>query len=384
MSQKLDYKQYPILYVDDERANLLVFRHNFGDQFSILTAESAEEALKVIGRESVAVLLTDQRMPTMTGVELAERVMNEHPEVVRMILTAYTDVHAAIEAINRGQVTRYITKPWRGDELGSLLRGGIEYFTMSATIHDLQLRMMRSERLALLGFVAAGIAHDLKSPLACLTSNIESLERDLSVVDHLLAAQPEQKALVDEMHDIVHDCFEGTSQINSFIDTMRNMVAGRALRREPVDLGQVCQSASRLCKGEILRRARLKVEPREGGPFVMGDAAQLCQVVLNLLVNAAQAIEPGKTSENEIRVAIEVEGARARVRVSDTGKGIPKDALAHIFDAFYSTKTASGGTGLGLAIVREIVRHHEGEVSVDSEVGRGTTFTVTMPIVPPA
>ena len=102
---KLDYRQYPVLYVDDERANLLVFRHNFSDQFTVLTADNGKEALEILRRENVAVLLTDQRMPSMTGVELAEKVQAAHPEVVRMIVTAYADVHAAIEAINRGQVS---------------------------------------------------------------------------------------------------------------------------------------------------------------------------------------------------------------------------------------------------------------------------------------
>lgn len=376
---KLDYKQYPVLYVDDERANLLVFRHNFSDQFTVLTAESGEEALKILQRETVAILITDQRMPGMSGVELAERVQREHPDIVRMILTAYTDVNAAMEAINRGQVSRYITKPWRGEELAALLRGSIELFTLTATISELQLRMMRSERLALLGFVAAGIAHDLKSPLACLSSNLECFDRDLGALERMTATRPEAAPVVAEMRDIVGDCHEETRQINAFIDSIRVLVSGRAARTEPVDLARLVQTTAKLCKGEILRRSRLKLEHAPLGPFVQGDAAQLGQVLLNLMVNAAQAIEPGRTSEHEIKVVLSAAAGKAHITVSDTGKGIDPEILPRIFEAFYTTKGSAGGTGLGLAIVKEIVRQHGGDVTVQGGAVRGTTFVVELP-----
>jgi signal transduction histidine kinase len=377
MNPPLDYRKHPILYVDDERSNLIVFRHNFEDDFTIFTAENGEDALQILAEKEVAVLLADQRMPSMTGVALAERVRSEHPEVVRMILTAYSDINAAIDAINRGQVSRYITKPWRRDELSALLRGGIEVFVLNAMVRELQLKMMRSERLALLGFLAAGIAHDLKSPLGALSSNLETLEGDVANLRGKVRGPPEVSDLTQEMGEIVRDCREETQQIAAFVDTIRLHVKEAPARQDPIDLVKLADSTVKLCKGEILHHARLTVEHEEVPP-VEGDAAQLGQVILNLLVNAAQAIE-GKPQENRIRLHLGTREGKAVIEVSDTGKGIPREQLPQIFDPFFTTKGEGSGTGLGLAIVREIVRRHRGEISVESQVGKGTTFTVSFP-----
>ena len=382
MTPKLDYKRFPVLYVDDERGNLLVFKHTFDEEFTVLTASSAREALEILAREPVAVLVTDQRMPEMSGVELAERVTESHPDVVRMILTAYSDVNAAVDAINRGQVWRYLAKPWRGDELASMLRAAMEIFHMAGTIAELQLRMLQSERLALVGFVAAGVAHDLKSPLACLLSNLESMQRDVSYVERLASAHPEAQPVVQEMQDIVIDCREETRHMQAFVESMRGLAAGgKPARRESVDLTALTHSAVRLCKSEVLRRARLSLDLPTAGPWVTGDPAQLAQVVLNLLVNAAQAIAPGRMSKNDVRLSITQEGASAVIVVRDTGKGIAAADLPHVFDAFYTTKAESGGTGLGLAIVKQIVTDHGGEITVESPPEQGAVLTIKLPIV---
>lgn len=385
MTPKLDYKRFPVLYVDDERANLLVFKHTFDEEFTVLTAGSAREALELLAREPVAVLVTDQRMPEMSGVELAERVTASHPDVVRMILTAYADVTAAVDAINRGQVWRYLAKPWRGEELASMLRAAVEIFHMSSTIAELQLRMLQSERLALVGFVAAGVAHDLKSPLACLLSNLESMQRDVAYMERLAASRPEAQPVVQEMQDIVIDCREETRHIQAFVESMRALAAGgKPSRRESVDLTGLVHSTVRLCKSEVLRRARLSLDLPAAGPWVMGDPAQLAQVVLNLLVNAAQAIPLGQMSKNEVRLSILEDGASAVIVVRDTGKGIAAAELPHVFDAFYTTKAESGGTGLGLAIVKQIVTEHGGELSAESPPDSGAVMTIKLPRVRPA
>ncbi len=124
----LDVKRYPILVVDDEQDNLDAFRFNFRKTFDILTANSGPEALGILGEKDVAVVVTDQRMPKMTGVELLREVREKHPDAVGIILTAFTDVDVLIEAINLGQVYRYITKPWDAKEVRGVLQYAIERF----------------------------------------------------------------------------------------------------------------------------------------------------------------------------------------------------------------------------------------------------------------
>jgi two-component system response regulator AtoC len=124
----LDVKRYPILVVDDEQDNLDAFRFNFRKTFDILTANSGPEALGILAEKDVAVVVTDQRMPKMTGVELLREVREKHPDSVGIILTAFTDVDVLIEAINLGQVYRYITKPWDAKEVRGVLQYAIERF----------------------------------------------------------------------------------------------------------------------------------------------------------------------------------------------------------------------------------------------------------------
>src|SRR5258708_14592422 len=126
----LDVKRYPILIVDDEQDNLDAFRFNFKKTFDILTATSGAEALEVLEGKHVAVVVTDQRMPRMTGVELLREVRTRQPETVGIILTAFTDVDVLIEAINLGQVYRYITKPWDAKDVRGILQYAIERYSL--------------------------------------------------------------------------------------------------------------------------------------------------------------------------------------------------------------------------------------------------------------
>src|ERR1700679_3593178 len=127
----VDVKRYPILVVDDEQDNLDAFRFNFRKTFDIVTATSGPEALEILDSKQVAVVITDQRMPKMTGVELLREVRVRHPAAVGLILTAFTDVDVLIEAINLGQIYRYITKPWDAKEVRGVLQYAIERYTLS-------------------------------------------------------------------------------------------------------------------------------------------------------------------------------------------------------------------------------------------------------------
>lgn len=373
MWQRVDYRQHPVLYVDDERNNLTVFRLAFSDEFTVRTAQSGEEALAILAREKISVLLADQRMPGMTGTVLAEKVKEQHSDVVRMIVTAYTDSRAAVDAINRGEVYRFISKPWREEELRSILRTAVDVSALGAMVGDLQLKMLRSERLASLGFATAGVTHDMKTPLGTLTLGLDLLGRQLGRLEGST-----DKPL-DEMRRVLGDCRAAAGQLRSLIETIRSHVRENPASFQKVRPADLAESTLRLCRSEILARAQLTLERAES-PVIRGDPVQLGQVLLNLLINAAQAIPDGEdVSLHRIRLCIDSANGWARVRVSDTGKGIPPEDRERIFEPFFSTRSGEGGTGLGLAIVRDVVQRHGGKIEVESEPGRGTTMTVLLP-----
>ena len=374
MWHRADCRKYPVLYVDDERNNLTVFRLVFSDEFAVRTAASGEEALAILAQEPVAVLLADQRMPGMSGIALAERVKERHPEVVRMIVTAFVDTRAALDAINQGEVYRFISKPWREDELRAVLRTAVDVFALGSMVGELQLKMLRSERLASLGFATAGVTHDMKTPLGTLTLGIDRLARQLGRLEDGAGATP----LTGEMRRVLGDCRDAARQLRSLVESIRVHAKDKPPVRELVRPVELAESALRICRGEILARAQLSFEQSEA-PAVAGDPVQLGQVLLNLLVNAAQAIEPGEVGRHRVRLRVGARDGNALIEVSDTGRGIADDVLPRIFDPFFTTRTEEGGTGLGLAIVRDIVDHHGGRIDVQSAPSRGTTVSVLLP-----
>ena len=374
MWHRVDYKRHPVLYVDDERNNLTVFRLVFSDEFSVRTASSAEEALRLLDQEPIAVLLADLRMPGMTGIGLAEKVKKAHPDVVRMIVTAFVDTRAALDAINRGEVYRFISKPWRDEELRAILRTAIDVHALGVMVGDLQLKMLRSERLASLGFATAGVSHDMRTPLGTVTLGTDRLLRQLGRLEEENGASE----TTAEMRKVLSDCREAIRQLRGLVDSIRVHAREQPAPVEAIFPAELAESALRLCRTEILERAQLSFE-RDDAPAIQGDPVQLGQVLLNLLINAAQAIEPGCPAKNRVRLRVGAREGRALIEVSDTGRGIPPELLPRIFDPFFSTRLAEGGTGLGPSIVREIVDRHGGTIDVRSEPGAGTTVSVLLP-----
>ncbi|OYW02291.1 MAG: hypothetical protein B7Z61_11745, partial [Acidobacteria bacterium 37-71-11] len=174
-----------ILYVDDDESNLTVLQAACSPEFTVLTATSAEAAMEILRREEVAVLLVDQRMPDMSGVEFFEATREDFPDTVRLLITAYSDLTDAVNAINRGQVRGYIRKPWEPEELKATLRGAIEIHETRHKVHELEQRLLDVERVYALGVAAAGVAHELRTPLQTLTTSLDLAGLRIA---HLVAA----------------------------------------------------------------------------------------------------------------------------------------------------------------------------------------------------
>ena len=372
----------PVLYVDDDRANLVVFEATLEGALPIRTAASGEEALEILRNEEVAVLLTDQRMPGMTGVELAEQAKVEFPDTVRVLITAYSDLSAAVDAINRGQIHLYLRKPWEPRELRLALESARERYLTTRRMRDLEKRLLATERVYALGVVAAGIAHEIRGPVGVLQTNMQVLRDALTELRATIAAgRPLEQRSLDsqfrEMESVLADCGEAS---NSVLEITRSIeLSTRSTPPAEVDLREVIRLVARSIRIELYQRGRLDLELGEV-PLVRGSRTRLGQVVLNLVVNALEAMEPERRSTNLLKVKLWSEEKRVKLLVEDNGAGIPPETLDRIFDPFYTTKI-DGGTGLGLAISRRIIEESEGSLEVTSVVGVGTRFLVDLPAV---
>lgn len=367
-----------VLFVDDDEANLVVCEAACGDDFDVVTASSAEAALAIMRQEEVGVIVADQRMPGTTGVELLERVRVEYPDTVRVLITAYTDIQAAIAAINRGRVRRYLRKPWEPGELKAELRDALDIYAMSRKLSAMDVRLRETERVYALGIVAASIAHEMKNPMMWVTNSLSLAQNEIRKLSEQSGSGP-LKSRLEEIEASLTDTRTGVDRVVDIVRGIELPTRSDAGTLNPVDLAEVLRLSLRLVSGELMRCASLELDVT-CAPKVKASATKLGQVVLNLIVNAMQAVSARPRSQNTISVRLRIEEAWTVLEVADNGPGISEQDLGRIFDPFFTSK-AGVGTGLGLAISRRIVEELDGSLVAgrDLQLG-GACFTVRLPL----
>jgi len=270
-----------------------------------------------------------------------------------------------------GRVLEHWTGPVRSAEGG--LHGRLWCFRDVTERRQLELaQAVATERMASLGRLAAGVGHEINNPLTYAMSNLELLLRD-----YRRARSPTPGAVVDALVESL----DGLARVQVIVRDLQTLARAEAAYG-PVDLEQTAERAIQLALTEIRHRAQI-VRRYEPVPPMIGDPIRLGQVLLNLLINAAQSIPGGDASSNRIEIAIRPGDDASIIEVSDTGCGIAPEHLPRIFDPFFTTKQVGAGTGLGLAICREIISGHGGTISARSTPGVGTTMTIRLPRAAP-
>ena len=244
-----------------------------------------------------------------------------------------------------------------------------------------ELQRTETERLASLGTLAAGVAHEINNPLSYVLGSLDLGLRELEGLRERLQGRPnEELEHVTGAVAALDSAREGAERVRNIVRDLMDFSRAGGGSGDAVDIEVVLDATIRIAWNEIRHRARL-VKRYAGISRVSGDEARLGQVFLNLIMNAAQAIE-GDPAVNEIAVSTSSEDGAAVIEISDTGGGIRDHDLERIFDPFYTTKVSGAGVGLGLAICRSIINALGGEISVSSQPGRGTTFRVVLPYAP--
>jgi len=349
-------------------------------------------------------IISDWMMPEMDGITLCQKIRSSGKK-------AYA----------------YIVKPFKPDELRSRIKTGERIITLERSLHQLQedlvvqnrkldetLRelkitqgnMLQSEKMASIGQLAAGVAHEINNPIGFIGSNLDALKDYMEDMNEILSlyqklcntlAGPAEKGLSAEIKDelravrqfeaekdldylkkdipeLLHDCKEGTLRVGKIVADLKNFAHPGNDRKMLVDINKGLESTLNVVYNELKYKAEV-IRAFGDVPMVEGFPQKLNQVFMNILVNAAQAI----AEKGEIRVETRKEGGNVLVSFSDTGCGIKEEHFSKIFDPFFTTKEIGAGTGLGMNMAYHIVKEHRGEIFVNSVVGRGTTFTVSLP-----
>ena len=243
--------------------------------------------------------------------------------------------------------------------------------------HELQLRLQLADRMVSVGTLAAGVAHELNNPLAYVMANLQFLGDELRAFGPVVEQTPLGPRL-RHAEESLREAYEGASRLRVIVRDLSTFSRGEGDNRGPIDLRPVVESSLNMAQHQIRHRATV-VRDLQPVPKVLGSAARLGQVALNLLVNAAQAIPEGNAAENQISIRTRLEGGLVCFEVKDSGAGIPPQLLGRIFDPFFTTKAPGIGTGLGLSICHSIITSMGGSIEVESAPGQGTTFRVLLP-----
>jgi two-component system cell cycle sensor histidine kinase/response regulator CckA len=236
-------------------------------------------------------------------------------------------------------------------------------------------RWSSAERMASLGRLAAGVAHEINNPLAYVLGSIELLERGLSEIGSLHPDAARTGEIIFDAQSALSNAKDGVERIRSIVKDLTTFSRAVPDSRRPVDVEAVLESTLKLAWNELRHRVRV-VKNFGGVPELLGDESRLAQVFVNLILNASQAIPDGQ--QGVLRISTSSEGGRVSVCVEDDGIGIAPEDLPYVFEPFFTTHTGSGGAGLGLAICRNVVTALGGTITVTSEPDVGTRFTVTL------
>ncbi len=257
------------------------------------------------------------------------------------------------------------------DGRGRILHGTVQDQTER---RQLEARMVLADRMSSVGTLAAGVAHEINNPLACVTTNLDMIAEEIRAF-----AGGSPSARMREMEELANDARAGAERMRKIVRGLKTFSRTDTDQRIVLDVRHVLDLAINLAFNELRHRARL-VKDYSEVPRVLADEGRLAQVFVNLIVNAAQAIPEGHAERNEIRIVTSTDrDGRAVVEIRDTGQGIPADMVARIFDPFFTTKPIGVGTGLGLSICHSLVTALGGEISAESLVGRGTGMRVVLP-----
>ncbi len=350
-----------ILYVDDESRNLTAFKASFRRSYDIFTAISATEGAQLLQQHPVHIIIADQRMPQITGVEFFQSIRKTYPNAIRILLTGYTDVNIIVDAINKGEIFRFINKPWNEFEMHNAIKNAYELYTVRMQLYQKIEELEKSNHE--LNRLVYSTSHDLRSPLASIISII-----NLSKIE----SSPEDYANYFNMIEVC------ATRMDTFILKIIEYYKSVRVNEDNtfIDFAQVVQECFDLCSIQNIK-ITFRQHITQPVPF-WSDYFRLSVVLNNLLSNAVKYQKPSEPNP-VITIKVNVDVNYATIIIEDNGIGIQAQNLENIFQMFFrSTKNASG-LGIGLYIVKEAVIRLGGEIEVKSEFGEGTSFHVQIP-----
>lgn len=425
-----------ILVVDDEKFNLKMAQDlieaNISDS-KVFLCNLPEEVLQKLDEHDIGIVLLDIIMPNITGIEVLKSIRSQekYNDIQIIMFTGMTDKESFKTCFENG-ANDYINKPINFTEFVARMKASVKtrknilaLKEMNSTItlqykklqaitqqlKDTQFNLIQKEKLAALGEIAAGIAHEINNPMGFISSNLDTMNRYFEKINTLLFAyknfvqlagietpnheklmqrkseitelERKQKIdfIMDDLTTIIQESSDGANRVTKIVQSLRNLAkTGTENEMAYNDLGQIAEEALLIVKHETEFVATID-KKMESSLYLLCNKGQIGQVMLNILLNAIYAVKSRNTNVLG-KIAIKTYSAEENMicEISDDGPGIQAEHLSRIFDPFFTTKDVGSGVGLGLSVAYDIVvKKHSGELSVTSELGKGTSFIIKLP-----
>jgi signal transduction histidine kinase len=377
--------------VDDEVDVLESLRHQFHRGYRVLTSVSGKHAIELLANDQIELILTDQRMPGMSGDQFLREARRLKPDAIRMLFTGYADIQAVISAVNEGHIFRYILKPWDSAELEGIIRQGVEQYELLAErkrlVGELQAANLELTRanveLARAGQLKSAFievaSHEFNTPITLV----------LGLTELLRLSNPERSERENEiLRQISASGQQLARHVTHLLTLLRAEDFRKTLERKAVDLGELFERVADQVRPFLHpRRLALTISAAPDLGVFEVDADKVSAVLVNLLTNAIKFTPDGGTIE---LTAVLSSPDAALIQVNDRGVGLDPGALEHVFQPFFTqldpSRHSSGdfgfcqrGLGLGLCIAKQFVEMHGGQITAGRRDGGGTSMTVVLP-----
>ncbi|MCH7410316.1 hybrid sensor histidine kinase/response regulator [Belliella sp. DSM 111904] len=352
-----------VLYIDDEDNNLNSFKASLRKDFHVITALNAEEGLAIAEKEELHVVIADQRMPGLTGVEFFEKLMLINPDPVRILLTGYSDIASVIDAINKGEVYRFIDKPWNIEQIKNAIKNASEIYFTKKELKDKNERLhkVHSE----MNQFVYSLSHELRGPLMSISgvSKLAKMEcKDPSILEYF------------DMID------SATLRLDDFIYKMLDFYRSTKIENKVslIDFEEIVQQQLEAYKDKWrLEDVKLIVDIDQKEEFYSDEAK--IRVILNNLFSNAYKFQKVDAGEKVINLQVTVENGKALITIEDNGIGIDQKYHTEVYNLFHRATQRNVGSGLGLYMVKESVIQMGGKIELASQLDKGTVFTITLP-----
>jgi signal transduction histidine kinase len=351
-----------VLYVDDEENNLTPFRAYFRKKYAVHTATNVEDAFSILASNNIHIIITDQRMPNMNGIEFLEKTIKPYPDALRLLITAYSELDIVIEAINRGQISKFLQKPWDWDKFSLAIENCALTYNAKRLLKEKNEELQKTND-ELNKFVYS-ISHDLREPLSTMLGIIQLSEK-------------EKHKDIENYVGMIKTCvLRQDTLTRNMIDYYKNTHAQEV--KEPIDFKRLVADIYNYVKDRD-KQILFESDIEQTGTF-SADVFRLEIILKNLLSNAIKYQNPNN-QKPQIKVKINANEKEANIIVSDNGLGIKSEHTQDIFKLFFRTGITGNkeGSGIGLYIVKEAVERMKGEIIVESALLVGTTFKIRIP-----